>query len=98
MAIPLGFLTFRTGLMQHDAGHGALIRSARINNMVGRPLGMISLTPYAMWRKMHSTHHSNMGNLDAREIGEVYTTTLIEYRSNPRWKRVAYNVYRNPLF
>ena len=98
LALPLGLLTLRMGVLQHEAGHGSLFRTRRANNLVGRPLGVLSLTPYGMWRKMHGTHHADMGNLDARDIGEVHTMTLAEYRDNPGWKRLAYRIYRNPVF
>lgn len=93
-----GVFTIRMFLLQHDVGHGALFKTARANDRFGRVLGVVTLTPYYMWRKMHANHHKNLGNLDDRDIGEVHTFTVNEYRALPTWHRLAYQIYRNPLF
>jgi len=75
LTIPLivigGALMVRLFVLQHDCGHGALFASKKVNTWVGRVLGVITLTPYEYWRKMHATHHANSGNLKHRGVGDI---------------------------
>jgi len=48
-----------------------------------------------MWRKMHANHHKNLGNLDDRDIGEVHTFTLKEYRALPAWHRLPFGMWKD---
>ena len=59
--------------------------------------GILTFTPYDQWRRSHSEHHATVGNLDRQGVGDVWTLTVDEYRSAPRWKRAAYRIYRNPF-
>ena len=97
LAIPAAGLFMRLFIIQHDCGHGSFFRSPAANNLLGNLLGIVTLFPYGYWRRTHAIHHATAGNLDARELGDVRTLTVEEYRSLPRWQRVGYRIYRNPL-
>ncbi|WP_127904352.1 fatty acid desaturase [Solirhodobacter olei] len=96
-ALNAGFLV-RLFIIQHDCGHNAFFRNRRVNDWTGRALGVLTLTPYDVWRQTHSIHHASTGNLDRRGIGDVPTLTVREYRALPRLQRLGYRIYRNPLF
>src|SRR5699024_1770113 len=81
-----------------DAGHGSFFRSKKWNNVVGGVAGVLTLTPYNLWRKTHSIHHAHHAEVDERGIGAVWTLTVKEYMDGPRWMRIAYRVFRNPFF
>ncbi|WP_299655329.1 fatty acid desaturase [uncultured Jannaschia sp.] len=83
--------------IQHDCGHGAFFADRRVNDWVGRCLGVVTLTPYAVWRRSHSVHHSATGNLERRGIGDVHTLTVREYCALSPRGRLGYRAYRNPL-
>ena len=91
-----GFL-LRLFAIQHDCGHASFFRSRTLSDWVGRGLGVLTLTPYDVWRRTHSIHHSAAGNLDARGIGDVHTLTVREYLGKSRLGRFGYRLYRNPL-
>jgi len=92
-----GFLV-RTFMIQHDCGHGSFFRNRRFGDWIGRALGVLTLTPYDVWRKTHAIHHATTGNLDRRGVGDIPTLTVQEYRSR-RWiGRFLYRVVRHPLF
>jgi len=91
-----GFL-LRIFVIQHDCGHGAFFRRRVFNNWVGRVHGILTLTPYGVWRRSHAIHHATSGNLDKRGIGDVKILTVKEYRALPRLRRFAYRLYRHPL-
>ncbi len=93
-----GAFLVRLFIIQHDCGHGSFFGSRAVNNWVGRTIGMLTLTPYKVWKRSHSIHHSAAGNLDKRGIGDVYTLTVKEYAALPLAKRAAYRVYRHPVF
>ena len=85
-------------MMQHDCGHGAFFRSRRANDWVGRCLGVLTFTPYDVWRRKHAIHHGTAGNLDARGTGDIPTLTVAEYHALPVIGRALYRLYRHPLF
>ena len=98
-ALAVGNAAFlvRLFLIQHDCSHGAFLPSRRIGDWIGRVIGVLTLTPYDVWRKTHSEHHSTSGNLDRRGIGDVVTLTVAEYRARGWTGRLAYRTYRHPL-
>jgi acyl-lipid omega-6 desaturase (Delta-12 desaturase) len=97
LALPGAAFLVRLFMIQHDCGHGSFLRSRRANDMVGRLIGVLTLTPYAFWRKSHAIHHATSGNLDRRGTGDVMTLTVAEYYALGRVGRLGYRVYRHPL-
>ncbi|MCK5375916.1 MAG: fatty acid desaturase [Acidobacteria bacterium] len=97
LALPAAGFLVRLFIIQHDCGHGSFFRSRAANNTLGSVLGVLTLTPYAYWRRTHAIHHATSGNLDHRGFGDVTTLTVKGYLSLTRWKRVLYRIYRNPL-
>ena len=91
-----GFLV-RIFVIQHDCGHASYFANRQVSDWLGRALGVLTLTPYDVWKRTHSIHHSHHGNLDQRGIGDVLTLTVEEYRSRSRWGRLLYRLYRHPL-
>ncbi|MBO0347001.1 fatty acid desaturase [Roseibium sp. CAU 1637] len=98
LAIPAGGLLVRFFIIQHDCGHGSFFPSQIANDMTGRIVSILTLTPYAYWRRAHALHHASSANLDRRGIGDITTLTVAEYSALPFLKRVGYRVYRNPFF
>jgi acyl-lipid omega-6 desaturase (Delta-12 desaturase) len=97
LTVPAGLLLLRLFLIQHDCGHGAFLSSRRGNDWIGRILGVLTLTPYACWRRAHALHHASTGNLDARGFGDVDTLTVREFNARTRWGQRRYRFYRHPL-
>lgn len=92
-----GLFLVRVFAIQHDCGHGAYFASRRANTWLGRVLGVLTVTPYDVWRHAHSIHHASTGNLDRRGVGDIDTRTLAEYRAMSRPRRILYRLYRHPL-
>jgi omega-6 fatty acid desaturase (delta-12 desaturase) len=86
----------RLFLLQHDCGHRSLFTSRSANDATGRALGVLTLTPYAHWRRAHAIHHATHGHLGKRGTGDVDTITVAEYRARGRWARLRYRLYRHP--
>ena len=97
LALPAAGFLLRLFLIQHDCGHGTFFRNRLTNDWVGRVLGVITLTPYDLWRRSHATHHATSGNLSRRGIGDIMTLTVVEYRSRTFWGRLCYRTYRHPV-
>ena len=95
--INAGFL-LRIFMIQHDCGHGSFLKNRQANDWMGRVLGVLTLTPYDVWRKNHATHHATSGNLDHRGTGDIPTLTVREYRARSAFGRLKYRVLRHPLF
>jgi len=97
ISIPAAGFLVRLFMIQHDCGHGAFFRRRPVNDWIGRVLGVLTLTPYDVWRRDHAVHHATSGNLDKRGTGDIDTLTVREYAALPAWRRLAYRLYRNPL-
>ena len=96
LSIPAAAFTVRLFIIQHDCGHHSFFKSPRLNDFVGRLIGVVTLTPHEYWRRSHNTHHATCGNLQKRGIGDVEVLTVAEYTALSRWKRIAYRIYRMP--
>jgi omega-6 fatty acid desaturase (delta-12 desaturase) len=97
LALPAAGLMVRLFIIQHDCGHGSYFRARWANDLVGRIIGVVTLTPYDYWRRAHALHHATSGNLARRGIGDITTLTVEEYLALGRWRRLAYRLYRHPL-
>jgi omega-6 fatty acid desaturase (delta-12 desaturase) len=91
----VGFLV-RMFLIQHDCGHQAFFPNRRLNDWLGRAIGVLTLTPYYHWRRAHAIHHATSGNLSRRGVGDIDTLTVDEYRARTPWQRWRYRLYRSP--
>lgn len=97
IAVPAAGFLVRLFIIQHDCGHGAFFGKRWINDWVGRFIGVLTMTPYDVWRRSHAIHHATQGNLAKRGIGDIETLTVREYLALPLWRRMAYRCYRNPV-
>jgi omega-6 fatty acid desaturase (delta-12 desaturase) len=91
-----GFLV-RVFIIHHDCGHGSFFKSQKANDIWGFITGVLTFTPYYLWRWKHAIHHAASGDLDRRGWGDVWTLTVEEYLGASRWKRFAYRLVRNPV-
>jgi omega-6 fatty acid desaturase (delta-12 desaturase) len=87
----------RLFMIQHDCGHASFFRSRAVSDWLGRVLGVVTLTPYDVWRRTHAAHHSSAGNLGKRGMGDVLTLTVTEFRNLSPLGRLRYRLYRHPL-
>jgi omega-6 fatty acid desaturase (delta-12 desaturase) len=97
IAVPTSGFLVRLFMIQHDCGHGAFFANRSMNDWVGRVIGVLTMTPYDVWRRTHASHHAGSGNLNRRGMGDIDTLTVREYRASSRWGRLRYRLYRNPL-
>ncbi len=97
LAVPAAGFLVRLFLIQHDCGHGSFFRHRLANDWVGRGIGVLTLTPYDLWRQAHALHHAGSGNLDRRGIGDIDTLTVHEFQARTRFRQLLYRLYRHPL-
>ncbi|HEX5041519.1 MAG TPA: fatty acid desaturase [Candidatus Polarisedimenticolaceae bacterium] len=90
-------LLVRVFIIAHDCAHGSFLPWRRWNDRVGRICALVALTPYAAWRHTHVLHHAQVGNLDERGTGDIWTMTIREYRRSSPSLRFRYRVFRNPV-
>lgn len=95
-----GFLV-RIFIIQHDCGHGSFFRSRWANDLIGVTCSLLTLTPYAFWRRQHARHHGSWNNLDRRAASglDIYSScmTVAEYDSLSRWRRAIVRVANHPI-
>src|SRR3954453_3902896 len=105
IALPLsviaaGFLV-RIFIIQHDCGHGSFFKSRLANDLIGTVCSLMTLAPYAFWRRQHARHHGSWNNLDRRAAGglDIYSSclTLAEYLRLGPWRRFLYRLGCHPV-
>src|SRR5215468_9159355 len=100
LSVPAAGFLVRIFIIQHDCGHGSFFRSQRANNVLGSLCSLMTLTPYAFWRRQHARHHASWNNLDRRDgIGlDIYSScmTLSEFLRLGPWQQRLYRVSRHP--
>lgn len=97
LALLAGAFLIRIFIIFHDCGHGSFFSSRTANDVVGFICGLLTFTPYYHWRWEHAIHHATVGDLDRRNVGDVWTMTVQEYLAASRWKRFSYRLARNPF-
>lgn len=95
-ALAGGFL-IRIFIIFHDCCHHSFFKNRRANAIVGLITGILTCCPYEQWKHTHSVHHATSSNLNKRGTGDIWTLTVDEYVSSPLWRRLAYQLYRNPF-
>ena len=86
----------RSYVIEHDCGHQSFYHSKILNGIIGNIMGFGILIPYSMWRFIHNSHHSHVGNLDKREFNpEIWTMTIKEYIKAPGINKLAYRFMRS---
>lgn len=97
--VAAGFLV-RIFIIQHDCGHGSFLPKRRANDALGGLCSLLTLTPYANWRRQHAGHHGIWNDLDRRDNGvDIYSSclTVAEYRGLTPRGRWVHRVTRHPL-
>lgn len=97
--VAAGFLV-RIFIIQHDCGHGAFFRSKRDNDIVGFACSLMTLAPYASWRRQHAGHHGVWNDLDRRDRGvDIYSTclTVAEYTALSPRAKLWHRISRHPI-
>ena len=97
LALPTAGFMIRVFILFHDAGHGSLFRDTRWNRFVGYLTGIVVFTPFRHWTHSHARHHATSGDLDRRDLGDVWTMTVDEFMSAPFPLRLVYRLFRNPF-
>ena len=91
------FFLVRIFIIQHDCGHRSFIKNNIWRNVIGYLCSLFSFIPYFWWAKSHHFHHGHNGMLEVRDIGDINTLTVEEYRVLSPFKKLMYRIYRSPL-
>ena len=97
LAVINAFFLVRIFIIQHDCGHYSFFKKREVNNVVGYICSFFSSIPYDYWAKSHGFHHGHCGQLEHREIGDIHTMTVKEYRESSTWQRIGYRIFRHPI-
>lgn len=91
------FFVVRIFIIQHDCGHRSYFKNQKYNRFVGWVASIFTIMPYKYWAQVHDFHHAHNGQLETRDIGDIMTMTVKEYREASKGKRLAYRLFRMPL-
>ena len=91
------FFLVRIFIIQHDCGHQSFLRNRKAQKIIGYVCSYFSTIPFNYWSKSHNVHHKHNGQLEMRDIGDVTTITVEEFKALSRWGKFKYRVYRSPI-
>ncbi len=91
------FFMVRIFIIQHDCGHQSFFKSKKLNNVVGYICSLFSSIPYKYWARVHNFHHGHNGQLEVREVGDIPTLTVAEYRERSWFGKLRYRIWRMPI-
>ncbi|OEJ99882.1 fatty acid desaturase [Roseivirga misakiensis] len=91
------FFLVRIFIIQHDCGHQSFVKNRRAQKIIGHVCSYLSAIPFHYWAKSHSIHHKLNGQLELRDIGDVTTYTVAEYKNFSKAKKIGYRIYRSPI-
>lgn len=77
-----GFLGHAIPLASHDASHGTLHPSRRVNELLGIVIGTLIMVPRSVYRYAHAQHHTYIATEKDPELWPFTVTTT------PRWLRL----------
>jgi omega-6 fatty acid desaturase (delta-12 desaturase) len=101
LGIPAAALTVRTFIIQHDCGHRSFFRARGANALLGRFCSLLTLTPFAQWRRHHARHHGAWNDLDRRNAHgrDIYSSclTIAEYKALGTWRRRLHRTAKHPV-
>ncbi len=89
------FFLVRIFIIQHDCGHRTFVENSKARDVIGYICSLFSTIPFHYWAKSHHIHHSHNGQLELRDIGDVNTLTVKEYRALGQWDRFKYRLFRS---
>ena len=89
----LGVLISVLFVIGHDACHGSLTPSHKLNVILGHLCFMPTLHPFVCWELGHNRLHHGWTNL--KGVDYVYTPfSFDEFQALPLWRRLLERVYR----
>ncbi|KYG79973.1 portal protein [Roseivirga seohaensis] len=91
------FFLVRIFIIQHDCGHQSFVKNRTAQKIIGYACSYFSTIPFNYWAKSHSVHHKLNGQLEMRDIGDVTTYTVAEFKEFSKGKRLGYRIYRSPI-
>lgn len=91
------FFLVRIFIIQHDCGHRTFFTNSVARAIVGYVCSIFSTIPFHYWAKSHHLHHSHNGQLELRDIGDIDTLTVNEFKALDKWGRFKYRIYRSFL-
>ncbi|MCT4664400.1 MAG: fatty acid desaturase [Flavobacteriales bacterium] len=97
LAFLAAFFLVRIFIIQHDCGHMSFFAKKDNNDTLGFIASLFTTFPYKYWARSHSFHHAHNGQLEDREIGDINTLTVEEYKEKNPSQRFFYRLYRNPF-
>jgi acyl-lipid omega-6 desaturase (Delta-12 desaturase) len=91
-----GFFIFRLFVLSHDACHGSLTDSPRLNRFIAQVGFLLTGMPYRTWQISHNVIHHGYQNLKGKDYVWI-PFTKEEYDRLPRWRRLLERLYRGPF-
>lgn len=96
-SILTGLVMVRLFILYHDYLHGAILRNSILANGLMYFYGMLVMSPPAMWKHTHDSHHKNNCKEFGHEVGAFPLMTTEAYNSASWGKRLGYRVIRSPF-
>lgn len=102
LTIPLwiinAFFLVRIFIIQHDCWHQSFTPNKKINNLIWKVCSYFSMIPYTYRARSHNFHHDHNSELwEYRDIWDILTYTVEEFKQLSKWWKRWYKIFRNPF-
>jgi len=92
--LALAVVLARLFVLGHDACHGSLFKSDKVNAFVGRLVFLPTLTTFSLWHVGHNVAHHGFANLKGRD--QVWVPfSPEEFAALPKWRQRLERIYRS---
>lgn len=92
--LALAVVFARLFVLGHDACHGSLFKSDKVNAFVGRLVFLPTLTTFSLWHVGHNVAHHGFANLKGRD--QVWVPfSPEEFAALPKWRQRLERIYRS---
>ena len=92
-----GLLLLRLFVIYHDQQHHAILPRSRVAERLMRFVGILLLSPSAVWRSSHGHHHKHNSQLRGSHIGSFPIMTKSHFLKSSPSDRRRYLFMRHPL-
>lgn len=95
-ALVSALLIVRLFVIFHDYEHGAILNGSRLADGIMGVVGVLLLSPPAIWKRAHNDHHKNNARKFGPTVGTFPVVTVKQYAAMSWKERFSYSVMRHP--
>ena len=90
-------LVVRLFIVYHDYEHGAILRNSWLAKVIMNTVGVMLLSPPAIWKHAHDDHHKNNARKFGPTLGTFPVLSVEQYKELSWVGKLSYLITRHPV-